>query len=184
MFKRRIIFFALIFALMTGICFAGRTEEPWKVYGVDKPMTRLMSKYYQYPEVKVVAVGQDMHYTDDVSVCLYLARATNSSPFKIRDWRVQSKSWMDIMARLKFHPARLFAPIGGYTAPGAYSHAYREYYKWKSIKNYQMKLYDKEIRNLVQLKFMMKKFRSSPMRVMRRRTAGTSFTQMILKKIK
>ena len=184
MTMKKLSVIVLLLALLTTAAFADKTEKPWKIYGVDSPMTRLMSKYYKVPEVKVVSVGQDMHYTDDVSVCLYLANATGTNPFKIRDLRVQSKSWMDIMARLKFHPARLFTPVGGYTVPKAYSHAYREYYKWKSHKNYQMKLYDKEIRNLVQLKFMVKRFGSSPHSIMRKRTAGVSFTEMILKKIK
>ncbi len=184
MFKRNLVITTLLFVLLAGICFAERTEEPWKVYGVDSPMTKLMSKYYKISDIKVVSVGQDMHYTDDVSVCLYLSNVTGTDVFKIRDMRVKSQSWMSIMATLKFQPSRLFTPVGGYTVPQAYSHAYREYYNWNSHKDYQMKIYDKEVRNLVQLKFMVKRFGSSPMEVMTQITKGSTFTEMILKKIK
>lgn len=181
---RKIIILLMLFALLTTVSFAQRTDKPWKIYGVDKPMTKLMSKYYKVPEIKVVSVGQNMHYTDDVSVCLYLSQATGTNPFKIRDWRVKAISWMDIMAKLKFHPARLFTPVGGYSVPSAFSHAYREYYKWRSNKKYQMTLYDKEVRNLVQLKFMVGRFKASPKKVMLKRSAGKSFTGMIMSELK
>lgn len=184
MLKRNLIIMTLFIALLAGVSFAERTEEPWKVYGVDSPMTKLMSKYYNTTEIKVVSVGQDMHYTDDVSVCFYLSNATGTDVFKIRDMRVKAHSWMTIMKALKFQPSRLFTPVGGYTVPKAYSHAYREYYNWNSNRDYQMKIYDKEVRNLVQLKFMVKRFGSSPMEIMNQITKGGNFTGMILKKIK
>jgi len=182
--KQNIIVFLVLFTLLTTFSFAQHTDKPWKIYGVDKPMTKLMSKYYKVPEIKVVSVGQNMHYTDDVSVCLYLAQATGTNPFKIRDWRVKAVSWMDIMKKLKFHPSRLFTPVGGYSVPSAFSHAYREYYKWRNNKKYNMTLYDKEVRNLVQLKFMVGRFNASPKRIMLMRSGGKSYTQMIMSELK
>ncbi|MCD4785764.1 MAG: hypothetical protein K8T10_18240 [Candidatus Eremiobacteraeota bacterium] len=182
--KQKFVILLILFALLTTVSFAQHTDKPWKIYGVDKPMTKLMSRYYKTPEIKVVSVGQNMHYTDDVSVCLYLAQATGTNPFKIRDWRVKAISWMDIMAKLKFNSARLFTQVGGYSVPATYRHAYREYYKWRSNKKYQMTLYDKEVRNLVQLKFMVGRFKVSPKKVMLMRSGGKNFTEMIMSELK
>ena len=160
-----------------------KTDEPWAIYGVDTPMTRLMGNHYKIPEITVVSVGQEMHYTDDVSVCLYLASAAGVDPYKITKWRKEAKSWMEIMDKIKFHPARLFTNAGTYTVPEAYRHAYGEYLKFNSNKNYKMTLYDKEVRNLVQLKFLVTRFKKSPLSVMNRRNAGEDFTKMILENI-
>lgn len=173
----------LVFLVLNTICFAEEVKRPEQIYGVDTPMTKLMSKYYKVEEIKVVSVGQDMRDPDDVSVCFFLANSSGVDPFKIRDMRVAAKSWATIMDAIKFKPANLFTDVGGYTVPSAYAHAYREYYKYNSDRNYKMTLYDKEVRNLVQLKFMVNQFNLSPMEVMQKRSEGKNFTEMIMKRI-
>lgn len=174
----------LLLLVTVTICSAQHTEEPWKYYGAGTPMTKLMSQYYKISEIKVVSVGQDMHYTDDVSVCLYLSNASGVDVFKITKWRKESKSWQDIMKTVNFNPARLFTDIGTYTAPSPFTHAYQEYYKFKNDSNYKMTIYDQEVRNLVQLKFMVKRFHMSPKIVIKQRHEGISYSTLILEKLK
>lgn len=172
----------IVLAFMCTGVFAEKLEQPWTVYGVDAPMTRLMSAYYNIPQVKVVAVGQNMHYTNDVPVCLFLSQVTDVDVFRIERWRIEAKSWMDIMKKLKFGMNRLFTPVNG-SVPSAFSHAYKEYSRWKSNNSYEMKIYDWEVRNLVMLKFMVSKFNMSPAVVMEKVSGGKTFTAMIMEQL-
>jgi len=180
---RKLIFAAVLTALVFSFGYAEEVKDPWTIYGVDSPMTRLMSRFYKIEDIKVVSVGQDMHHPDDVAVCLYLANATGVNVFKIRDMRIKAQSWMTIMETIKYHPGGLFTDVKTYTVPSAYGHAYREYHKWKTNGSYKMTIYDKEVRNLVMLKFMADRFRISPISIMQQRSEGESFTDMIQKQI-
>ncbi|MCE1246459.1 MAG: hypothetical protein LWY06_07435 [Firmicutes bacterium] len=176
---KSIVFAMLLSALACSFCFAEEVKEPWTIYGVDSPMTKLMSSYYKIEDIKVVSVGQDMHHPDDVAVCLYLANATGVNVFKIRDMRIKAQSWMVIMETIKFNPTNLFTDVKTFTVPSEYTHAYREFQKWRANGSYKVTLYDKEVRNLVMLKFMADRFRFSPISIMQKRTDGETFTDMI-----
>jgi hypothetical protein len=179
----KLILAVVMAALVFSFCYAEEVKDPWTVFGVDSQMTKLMSKYYKIEDIKVVSVGQDMHHPDDVSVCLFLSNSTGVNVFKIRDMRIKAQSWMTIMETIKFNPSGLFTDVGTFTVPSEYSHAYREYHKWRTNSSYKMSIYDKEVRNLVMLKFMVSHFKMKPISVMQKRTDGENFTDMIQKLI-
>lgn len=161
----------------------GQTYDTTKLYSPGSKLSKLVSDHYSIEQVKVVTVGQECTYPDDVLVTMYIAKLADVNPIDVNKSRKESQSWAHIMAKLRIHPSRLFISVGTRSVPSNFSHAYAQYYKWKDNPHYQMTLYDKEIRNLVGLKFMIKQYNYPPLSAMRARQKSSSFTELILEKI-
>ncbi len=159
-----------------------KVEKPWEIYGPDKPMTRMMSNHYSIEANHVITLGQNCHYPDDVMVTLEISRATGMSPQRILDLRKEGKSWLNVMKIAGYSPAGLFTPVSG-PVPQVFRHTYGQYERWRTNPGYSMQLYDKEIRNLAGLKFMVGRFQANPIPLMERRGQGVTFTRMAMERI-
>jgi len=147
----------------------------------EAPMTRFLATHYQVDPITVISLGQRMTYPDDVSVAIYLARAAEVDPLDLLPLRLNKKSWLTIANSLHVNPAIIFTPPGEkVTIPPEFSHAYREFSEYQKNNDYRMTLYDKEFRNLVQLKLVTGAFARTPQWVMDSIRGGKSFTSIIV----
>lgn len=183
--KKNIITMILLLCLIAvaGIARAEKVENPEKYYGPESPIPAMMAKFFGVEENQVITLGQNCHYPDDVLVALYLSRAAGAKPQKILEMRQSAESWMSVFSRLKFHPSRMFTPLPIGSITTEYRHAYEQYHRWKANPSYQMKIYDKEFRNLAGLKFMVEKFGESPAAVVREKSDGETFINMIMEEM-
>jgi hypothetical protein len=151
----------------------------------ESPLTQFMARHYQVDPIVVISLGQRMTYPDDVSVAIYLAKTADKNPLDLLEPRLAKKSWESIAAALKVDPSCIFTPLSAKeNVPEAFRHAYQEYRKHIENPSYNMVLYDKEYRNLVQLKLMVDAFKSSPASVMQSINGGKTYTTLILEKIR
>jgi hypothetical protein len=151
----------------------------------EAPMTRFLAAHYQVDPITVISLGQRMSYPDDVSVAIYLAKAAEISPLLLLEPRLKKKSWLSIAESLHLSPSLLF-PVPGekITVPPEFSHAWREWEKYQKSSDYTITLYDKEFRNLVQLKLVTDAFARPPQWVMDEVHSGRSFTSIIVDELR
>lgn len=176
-------FFSVCFLL---VCFLlspvyAADSEMW-TYSSD--MTKFLAKHYKVDPIIIVSMAQNMRYDDDVSTAIYLAKRADTNPMFLYDERVEGKSWQSIMKSRGISAESLFGGlvISG-SVPQPFRHAYSQYNMKQKNKNYQMVLYDNDVRNMVQLRLMKEAFGKNPQNIMAGVAAGRSFTQMIMNQL-
>lgn len=184
---KRKLFSTISFLLLILFLFAGQAagqtvSKPWEIYNTESPMTRLMAKFYGIEENQVVATGQNCHYPDDLMVTLYLWKNTGLSPHRIQNWRKEARSWTAIMESANYPVHEIFIKTAS-RPTASFAHAYGQYARWKKNPQYKITVYDKEIRNLIGLRFMVEKFGISPLEAMQSRENESSFTKIIMERI-
>ncbi|MHC9541730.1 MAG: hypothetical protein AB9903_19665 [Vulcanimicrobiota bacterium] len=151
----------------------------------ESPLTQFLARYYQVDPIVVISLGQRMTYPDDVSVAIFLAKMADRNPLDLLEPRLKKKSWESIAELLKIDPSGIFTPLSPKdNVPEAFRHAYQEYQKHLKNPSYKMVLYDKEYRNLVQLKLMVDAFKSLPLSVMQNIDSGKTFTTLIIEQVR
>ena len=176
-----ILFFVIALFIAQGTLCAAEDESLW---GDESLMTRFLSAYYQVDPITVISLGQRMTLPDDVPVAIYLAKSAGIPPLDLLKPRLNSESWLSIADGLGIDPSVLFTLLDPKARiPAEFSHAYGEYAKHLKNPGYTMVLYDKEFRNLIQLKLVSDAFKKPPLSVMSAITGGETFTSLILNEL-
>ena len=146
---------------------------------VNLPIVKFMSNYYDVDPITVVSIGQRMEkYDDDPSVLLYLANEAKVDPFEFLEKRIEGKTWVELFKEHKIKLTPLFLEAGK-NLPERFKYAYAQYAAHKNNPKYKMKLYDSNIRDLVQLNLLNKAFNLEPRSIMKSVNNGTSFAELI-----
>ncbi len=138
-------------------------------------LARVYAGYYaQHPELpaRLLRIGVS---ADDVSVAFWLAAKAAADPYAIASVRVQSRTpWAQLMRAYQVSSRALRVRLDG-PAYGPYARPYR-------VLEGRAKgpLTDAEVRDLVQLRLLTEYYRFRPSRVIARRAAGRSATDLIL----
>lgn len=171
---KTVVLSAFLFVAMYAIGFC---DVDWS--SVNYPIVKFMAKYYDVEPITVVSVGQRMEkYDDDTSVLLYLANNASVDPFEILEKRIEGKTWVELFKKYKVKLTPLFLDAGN-NIPERFRYAYAQYAAHKKNPNYKMKLYDTNIRDLVQLNLLKKAFNLEPRNVMKSVNNGASFSEII-----
>ncbi len=171
---KTVVLSAFLFVAMYAIGFC---DIDWS--SVNYPIVKFMAKYYDVEPITVVSVGQRMEkYDDDTSVLLYLANNASVDPFEILEKRIEGKTWVELFKKYKVKLTPLFLEAGN-NIPERFRYAYAQYAAHKKNPNYKMKLYDTNIRDLVQLNLLKKAFNLEPRNVMKSVNNGASFAELI-----
>jgi len=133
--------------------------------------------FYGYPEREVVAVRERRIPDEELPVVLFLAREARVAPSVIIGLRLGGKSWMDITyyygrgANIYYVETRTVSgpPYG--KAIGYFKNKPKK--QWKYIK-----LSDDDVVNLVNLKFISRRYKCSPDDVIRMRSEGRNFVDI------
>jgi hypothetical protein len=146
-------------------------------------MTYTMARYYQSEKPVVMTLGKLLENDDDVSVCLYFGQQTGIHPQNVMGLKRSGMLWKDAMKSISFQPSKLFTDVGMYElvgVPAKFKHSYNEFKKWQGDANYEMDLTDDDVRDLVQLRFVVQNCGMSVIEAMRTRNSGASWTNIII----
>ena len=152
----------------------------------ENPLVPAVSEFYGVETVQTVTVMQNVAEPDDLLVTLFLARASGTDPVRLNELRKQAKSWQDLMGRLGVNPSTLFQDLVGVDVPAKYADyawAQRKYREWKANPKAGLPLYDKTIRLLVGLDFMVRNFDTPVLAAMQARQGAKSYTAIIQRKL-
>lgn len=123
--------------------------------------------YYHAPREEIYAIERRIP-RDEVSIAYFLARESRRDINFITDLRLRGKSWWDISLRLGLNPHTLYVvdTYNNYGPPYgmAYGHHHKKY-----------RLSDREIVELVNVRFLSAYHRISPDEVIERRQRGSHY---------
>ncbi|MCD4783263.1 MAG: hypothetical protein K8T10_05445 [Candidatus Eremiobacteraeota bacterium] len=184
----RYVLILAIFLLfyLPGVSHAQQIEKD-TLWSSSSQMTYLMSRKYGVEKNVVTILGKMLENDDDVSVCLYLYTKSSIHPQDIMGLKRKGMAWKQIMKSLKFDADKLFTEAGIYEifgVPQKFKHSYGELKKWQKDPSHEMNLTDDDVRDLVQLGFLVRNSGIPPINIMRERNAGASWTNMILNRVK
>lgn len=127
-----------------------------------------LGEHYNVPEREIVLVERSIS-RDDTNVAYFLAAKARRDVRYITELRLSGKSWWDISLRLGLDPRTIYV-IDTYNDYGPpYGKAYG-YYKDKHYR-----LDDRQVVELVNVRFLSEYYRISPDEVIERRRKGVSY---------
>lgn len=152
----------------------------------ENPVVPAVSEFYGVATVQTVTIMQNVSEPDDLLVTLFLARASGTDPIRINEMRKKAKSWDDLFKRLEVHPGALFQVLEGVKVPEScpdYAWAQRKYRDWKASPKAGLPLYDKTVRLLVGLDFMVRRFDLAPGEAMKARMGSKSTMDLVRRRL-
>lgn len=124
--------------------------------------------YYGVPPTQVVEVRERYRCPDeDLPVVYFLAARAHVEPAVIIGLRVRHMSWLDIAFHYHLTPDIFFVPVTVERIGPPYGHAYGYYRKYGLAGDWRrVTLSDREVVDLVNLRFMSEHYRMAPESIM------------------
>lgn len=176
-----VVVFIAVFILNNTV--SAQNMEKEVLWSENSGLTYYMSTFYKFDKYIVTTLGSLLDNPDDVSVCLYIAQETNIHPQDIMGVKRAGESWVQILRSIKYCPSKIFVEPGMYEifgVPAKFRHSYNQLKKWQSNPGHQIELDDDQVRDLVQLRFVVTNFGTPPIDTMRARNSGRTWTNIIL----
>jgi len=123
-----------------------------------------LGDYYRVPPRQVVEVRNRYRYPDEeLPVVYFLATRAHVEPAVIIKLRMQKMSWLDIAFHYRLTPDIFFVPLSAARVGPPYGNAYGYYRKYGPTRDWRkIALADREVVDLVNLRFMSEHYRMSP----------------------
>jgi hypothetical protein len=134
-----------------------------------------VGEYYRVPEREVVVVRKRGIPDEELPVVFLLAARARVAPGAIIDLRLGGMSWMDITLRHRLSPEIFYVPVNGGKIGPPYGNAYGHYKKHPKNEWKKIRLPDRDVVNMVNLKFMSEHYGYAPEKVMQMRSEGRHF---------
>ncbi len=135
-----------------------------------------VGEYYHVPEREVLVVRKRGIPDEEVPVVFLLAARARVAPGAIIDLRLGGMSWMDITLRHRLNPEIYYVPVNGGKIGPPYGNAYGHFKKHPKHEWKKIRLPDRDVVNMVNLKFMSEHYGYAPEKVMQMRSEGRHFT--------
>ncbi len=152
----------------------------------ENPVVPAVSEFYGFETVQTVTVMQNVTEPDDLLVTLFLARASGKDPVAINGVRKQARSWQELFRQLGVNQGALFQDLVGVKVPDRYPDyvwAQRKYSEWKANPAAGLPLYDKTVRLLVGLDFVVRRFDLGALEAMQARQGARSYVDLIKRRL-
>jgi len=142
--------------------------------------------YFHVPEAGVVAVKERYRLADEeLPVVFFLAARAGVEPSAVVELRLRKMSWWDIGLRFGLNPEIFFVPVAVTRIGPPYGRAYGYYKRLRGQKHWgTVVLYDEDVLNLVNLRFISGHYGIPAERVMEMRGRGSSFLDIHEKALK
>ncbi|MBN2653947.1 MAG: hypothetical protein JXR79_02385 [Nitrospirae bacterium] len=130
--------------------------------------------YFSVPEREVVFVRERRIPDEEIPVVFFLSRYARVAPQIIIDMRLRGMSWMNITLHYKLHPDIYYVPLKRNPGP-PYGKAYGYYMKRPKKDWHKIRLHDRDVVNMVNLRFITEYHRYDPDYVVGARSKGRNF---------
>jgi hypothetical protein len=136
-----------------------------------------VGEHYGVPVPHVVEVHEHRGCSDEeLPVVFFLAARAHVAPAAIIDLRIRKMSWFDIAFHYHLRPEIFFVPVSVEHIGPPYGHAYGYYRKYGPAGDWKkVTLTDREVVDLVNLRFMSEHYRMAPETVMAMRGHESRF---------
>jgi hypothetical protein len=123
-----------------------------------------LGEYYRVPPRQMVEIRDRYRFPDEeLPVVYFLAARAHVDPSVVINLRIGKMSWLDITFRYGLTPDIFFVPISAERIGPPYGNAYGYYRKYGRTKDWKkIVLSDREVVDLVNLRFMSEHYKMSP----------------------
>jgi hypothetical protein len=136
-----------------------------------------IGSHYGIARVDVERVREEPLSDDDIAVALFIANRTGRSPIRIAEMRRRGLSWMEITLQLGLNAGIFYVAFQSDPGP-PYGNAYGYYKKHPRKKWGDIRLDDRDIINLVNLKILGEQYQVAPEKVVKMKKSGKSFSKI------
>jgi hypothetical protein len=175
---KKLIGFISIFLLAAAWSAAGQVDLGISIAdGKLRHFYLAVGDYYHVPGPQIVAIRDRYRLHDEeLPVVFFLAARADVAPSVIMDIRHRGRSWLDISIHFGLDPNIFYVPIQVSRIGPPYGKAYGYYGKYRARGDWRkIVLTDREVVDLVNLRFMSDYHGISPESVMERRARGAGF---------
>lgn len=130
--------------------------------------------YYHVPEREVIIIRDRRIPDEELPVVFFLSRHARVAPAIIVDMRLRGMSWMDITLHYRLHPDIYYVPLKKKPGP-PYGKAYGYYMNRPKKDWHKIRLHDRDVVNMVNLRFISEYHRYEPDYVVGARSKGRNF---------
>ncbi len=136
-----------------------------------------LGDYYRVPPQQVVEIRNHYRYPDEeLPVVYFLASRAHVEPAVIINLRIRKMSWLDIAFHYGLTPDIFFVPLPAERIGPPYGNAYGHYRKYGPSRNWRkITLADREVVDLVNLRFMSEHYGMDPEEVISMRGRENRF---------
>jgi hypothetical protein len=136
--------------------------------------------YFHVPETSVLLVRNRYRVADEeLPVVFFLAARAGVAPSVILDLRRGRLGWLDIALRYHLTPDIFFVPVAAEHIGPPYGRAYGNFRRYRERREWRrVVLTDREVVDLVNLRFLSEYHRVPPERVMELRANGKAFVSI------
>jgi len=178
---RKIIVLIIVFVLTAASSAAGQMDLGISVAnGKLRSFYLAVGDYYHVPGFQVVAIRDRYRLSDEeLPVLFFLAARARVAPSVIMDLRLGGRSWLDISFHYGLDPNIFFVFVQASRIGPPYGNAYGYYKKCRARSDWRkIVLTDREVADLVNLRFVSDYHGISPESVMERRARGEVFVSI------
>jgi hypothetical protein len=153
------------------------------IWSEESSLVHVYSYQYKVPIKTISNIGHRIDDNDDVSVCLYVAKKRGYDPLDILGLKKRGLPWKEIFKIVGLDMENLFTETNILyvsKVPGRFRHAVGEYHKWRKDPTYPMDLTDNDVRDMVQMQFVMTQQGLPAGQVMDIRNSGADWNVVIL----
>lgn len=130
--------------------------------------------YYHVPEREVIIIRERRIPDEELPVVFFLSRHAHVAPAIIVDLRLRGMSWMDITLHYRLHPDIYYLPLKKKPGP-PYGKAYGYYMKKPRKDWHKIRLHDRDVVNMVNLRFITEYHKYEPDYIVGARSKGKNF---------
>jgi hypothetical protein len=136
-----------------------------------------IGSYFRVPESEVLVLKNRYRVRDEeLPVVFFLAARAHIMPSVVVGLRVRGLSWLDIAFRYNLTPDIFFVPVRIEKIGPPYGNAYGHFRRYRARRQWaRMVLSDREVVDLVNLRFISEYHRIAPETVMEMRGRGVAF---------
>ncbi len=161
------------------------TQHPYNnpLWGDTSPNLGTLVNFYKIDKTTIQSIGQDLTDPLDIHPTLFLAKAASISPMALFEQRKNGDSWMAIIRKYKINPVLLYTTLENAKPPAEFDHAYAQREKLAKDSNYQVILYDSEVRDLLGLKFCVEALAIPPQEIFNRISGDMNLDDFIVETV-
>ena len=169
-------FFLLLFAGAAGA--AGALDAAGATDGTIDTFYAALRAYYRVPETEIAAMRKSGISYEELPVVFFIAERARTEMQRVIELRLTNRTWTEIAFRFGLTPDVFYVPLAAAPASAPYSRPYSRYNsrpkrEWKTVW-----LTDRDVINLVNLRFISQSSGTPPERVIRMRSEGKTFPEI------
>lgn len=146
--------------------------------GSERAYLRAVGRFFQLPEAEISILAHWGLPADEIPVALFVARRAGVSAEALVALRESGLSWSGLIARYNIGANALHVPLGDPAQAGALTSAYERFRDTPVAEWAGLRLDDREIITLVNVRVLSAALAVAPDEIARRTESSTTFVQL------